>query len=368
MAGASIGGRGAPLDDAIAAAAALLSASRSAVVAGLATDIAGAEAAIALARQIGGAFDHKHATAALRDLDAMRDGGWIVATAQQARALADLVLLVGPGLTRSWRLFSEQMRLETPPALAPDRARRVIRLCPGRESTPPALRGAGVQNIGLPPEDLPIVLGMLRACVGGRPLAPGGRRTKLLSECAEALQAARYGVAVWSAAWLDPLAIEMLCGLIGDLNAKTRFAGLPLAAEDNAAGVMQAAGWLTGFPVRTGFGRQNPEHDPWRFDAVRMVESGEADAALWISAASAEAPAWRRQVPLVALVAEGTAFAAPPEVCINVGAPGVDHDAVLFDAHLQTLAARPATAPRPLPRVADIVGRIGAALRGAGAC
>ena len=78
--------------------------------------------------------------------------------------------------------------------------------------------------------------------------------------------------------------IEMLFGLIDDLNAHTRFTGLPLAPGDNAAGVMQACGWMTGFPMRTGFGRGYPEHDPWRFDATRLVESGEADCALWISA------------------------------------------------------------------------------------
>ena len=60
---------------------------------------------------------------------------------------------------------------------------------------------------------------------------------------------------MWSAANLDVLAIEMLCGLVQDLNAQTRFTGLPLAAGDNALGVLQACGWMTGFPMRTGFGR-----------------------------------------------------------------------------------------------------------------
>ena len=49
-------------------------------------------------------------------------------------------------------------------------------------------------------------------------------------------------------------------------------------------GVVQTSGWMTGFPVRTSFGRGFPEHDTWRFDATRLIESGEADAALWISA------------------------------------------------------------------------------------
>ena len=50
---------------------------------------------------------------------------------------------------------------------------------------------------------------------------------------------------------------------------------------------------MTGFPMRTAFGRGYPEHDPWRFDATRLVESGEADGALWISAYRATKPQWR---------------------------------------------------------------------------
>jgi formylmethanofuran dehydrogenase subunit B len=365
---ASTGGRDASLDEAIAAAAGILGASRCPVVAGLGTDIAGAEAAIALARQLGGAFDHMNGAAALHDLDVMREAGWIVTSPQQTRALADLVLLVGPVLTEAWPRLAERLRLDAPPVLTPDRKRRVIRLCPGRAGALPGLGEAGVETIGSATEDLPVMLGVLRAQVAGRRARPLRRQMKLLSDCAAALRAARYGVAVWSAAHLDALAIEMLCGLIDDLNAKTRFAGLPLPPEDNAAGVIQAAGWLTGFPIRTGFGRGKPEHDPWRFDAARMVESGEADAALWIAACSPEPPAWRRRVPLIALAAEGTHFGAPPDVAFTVGRPGVDHDAVMLDGYMGALAAKPASAPGSAPSVAEILRRIAEALRAAAAC
>ena len=79
-----------------------------------------------------------------------------------------------------------------------------------------------------------------------------------------------------------------------DLNAPTRFSGLPLAPADNAMGVLQTCGWMTGFPMRTGFGRGFPEHDPWLFDGQRLVDSGEADCVLWISAYRAAAPAMAR--------------------------------------------------------------------------
>jgi formylmethanofuran dehydrogenase subunit B len=196
------------------------------------------------------------------------------------------------------------------------RERRIFWLCPGKGPADPA-----VTTVGRKPEELPALLAALRAHIAGR---PAGRIARPVAALAPALQAARFGVAVWSAASLDALMIEMLFGLIDDLNARTRFTGLPLPAGDNAQGVLQACGWLTGFPMRAGFGRHDPEHDPWRFDATRLVDDGEADCALWISAYRTAAPAWKRTIPQIVL----SAAPADQHVAIQVGRPVLDHDAV----------------------------------------
>src|SRR5579871_6987198 len=73
--GAWMSGAPAPIDEAVAEAARLLGASRQPLLAGLATDIAGARAAILLAERVGGVIDHLHSAATLRDLDAMRETG-----------------------------------------------------------------------------------------------------------------------------------------------------------------------------------------------------------------------------------------------------------------------------------------------------
>ncbi|MGH7210247.1 MAG: hypothetical protein ACREF1_02140, partial [Acetobacteraceae bacterium] len=257
-------------------------------------------------------------------------------------------LLVGVGA--AWPGVDVAPRL--PPGAGS--ARRIIRLGPGRDAAI-----AGADTIAASPAELPGLLGALRALVAGRPVRLRAARLRALSGLAEALRSARYGVVSWSAATLDALAIEMLCGLIDDLNAQTRFAGLPIVPPGNAAGVAQTCGWLTGFPIRVGFGRGEAEHDPWRFDAARMIAAGEADAALWIDAIAGSAPAWN--VPIVVLAAPGTHFAAPPAVAITVGRPGVDHDAVLFDPALGSLVAREAAAGEA-PSAADALGRILAAL------
>lgn len=338
--GVFIRGHPAPLGDAIREAASILARSRNPIIAGLGTDIDGGQAAIRLARRLSAAFDHIHAGAALRDLGVMRRAGWIVTTPLQTRARADLVLLVGPGLDEVWQDYRARLGLDAAPTLVPNVRRHVIHLCPDGD-----------------PTDVTTRLGLLRALLAGRPLRDDARIEELRGH-AEALTAARFGVAIWSAARIDDLAIEMLCGLIDQLNKNTRFAGLPLDPGDNATGVMQAAAWQTGFPARTGWVRGVAEHDPWRFDAVRMVESGEADAAVWISALAPQSPPWRGAVKLVSLTVSGTPFATPPDVGITVGHAGVDHDSVLFDRSSGTLAFHPAASPSGTPRASALLESI----------
>lgn len=355
MAEAWIRGRPASLQAASAEAARLLGASRMPVIAGLGTDIAGARAAISLARKVRGAIDHMHAAALLRDLDVMRQSGMMITTPNEARLRADLLLLVGPGLTEAWPDLASRL-------LAPRHdggPRRIVWLCCGHASDDASI-------VGSSPAELPTTLAVLRALCARRPVA--AQDAQALNALAAELAQTRFGVAVWSADALDHLTLEMLCGLVKDLNASTRFTGLPLAPPDNAAGVQQASGWLTGFPLRTGFSRGVAEHDPWRFDAVRLVESGEADCAMWISAYRATAPAWQRAVPLIALAPASSGLARSADVAFAVGRPGTDHDGIEQSAATGALTALNASAPADAIPVAAVIDRIASALPGEPSC
>jgi formylmethanofuran dehydrogenase subunit B len=378
MSQSSINGRAAPLDAAIAEAAGLIRKSRLTVVAGLGADVAGAQAAIALCERIGGVVDHMSSTALLRDLDVLRESGMMLTTPGEARMRGDVVLLVGDGLAESGLLEAMpdlRKRALRPPA-AEGARRRIFRLGAG-EADLRALAGAAadgvpkIETISADEASLPGWLAALRARVNGRPVALSGARSREIDALAAALQSAKFGVAVWSAARLDVLTIEMLCGLVRDLNAKTRFTGLPLAPGDNAAGVLQVCGGMIGFPMRTGFGSGFPEHDPWVFDAERLVESGEADCALWISAYGAEAPRWRKPIPLIALTTAAAEFSRPPTVRIAVGRPGVDHDSVDYCPAMGTLVSKAASHPSQTPSVAEVIGKLVVALgddAGAASC
>jgi formylmethanofuran dehydrogenase subunit B len=351
MGHAWIDGRPVELAAACAEAARLLEQSRLAVIAGLGTDVGGARAAVRLAQRIGAVIDHMHSAALLRDLGVVRDAGMMTTTPSEARLRADVLLLIGelPDDVLA-QLVSAQPDTGEP---------RIVWLCPGHATR---RRPTKVQAVGRSADQLPAVLAAVRAAVAGRPLGPAPVGAKALRAVADQLKAARFGTAVWSAADLDALTIEMLCGLVKDLNAHTRFSGLPLPPGDNALGVLQVCGWMSALPPRTGFARGFAEHDPWRFDACRLVESGEADCVLWISSYRPSVPPWRRAVPTIALTAEGASFPRRPRVQVTVGRPGIHHDAIEYLPAAGTLTSAAAAATRPTVRVSDALNRIAASL------
>lgn len=351
-----IDGAAVPLQSAVEEAARLLESSRMAVFAGSGTDVAGARAAVALARRLGGAIDHMHSAALLTHLEVLRDAGMMFTTPNEARVRGDVILLVGSGLLHAWPDLGARLLAAPLAGESGATQRRVLRLCPdrsevrGQDSTP-------IEHAGEAAE-LPSALAWLRTRVAGHPVAPHPLSERL-EPLVPVLERARFGVAVWSAASLDPLCAEMLCGLVADLNRATRFTTLPLLPGDNAAGVNQACAWTTGFPVRTGFGRGDAEHDPWRFDTPRLVTAREADCAVWISAYVASFPDWAKEIPTIALACSGAEFVGAPQVRIAVGKPGIDHDAVQHDAATGTLTAVAAAQPGEALTVAEALSRIG---------
>jgi len=352
MTEAQIEGKPASLEAAVARSADILSKARLPVVAGLGTDIAGARGAIALAERLRGAYDHMYSARIFSDLDVLRQAGFMFTTPNEARLRADVFLFVGGDLTRIWPAMLDRLAPGEIPVFDLAKEKRKL-LWVATEPVPANIAGLPVELIES--ANLHTTLAALRARVAERPIAIDEASRQKLDAAAEVLRNARFGVAVWGGEALDRLSTEMLQGLVSDLNKTTRFSGLSLGVEANAAGVVQASGWMTGFPMRTGFGRAFPEHDTWRFDATRMVESGEADAALWISAYGPQAPDWKTEIPLVALVPAQTQFPWEPKVRIDIGCPGVDHDGAEFFRETGSIVARPATRPSNLPSAASII-------------
>ena len=116
-----------------------------------------------------------------------------------------------------------------------DVKRRIVWLAPHADAKIPGFDGdIEIVAAGLG-ATLAANLAALRARVKGRPVAQTQLPLSALDALAGVVKGARFGVAVWTAASLGALEIEMLHGLVRDLNETTRFSTLPLPAPDNGA-------------------------------------------------------------------------------------------------------------------------------------
>jgi formylmethanofuran dehydrogenase subunit B len=346
---AFINGKSAPLDEALDHACQILAQAKGPLVAGLGTDMAGGRAALRLASIIGAAVDHMASGALARDIAVRSGWHYMYTTPREAKVRGDTVLTAGAEAARY-----AAARLNGAVKLPEPRERHIISLVTGGYAP------AGSISLDADPARLPGVLAAVTAAVKGNPIASSYANIpeEHFRAAAAQLQAAKFGVAVWSADDLDELTIEALMSLVDALNANARFTALPLALGDNAYGMAELSVWTTGLPLRISFAPGRAVYDPWRYDSTRLVEAKECDAAVWISSFRPAAPPWKTQVPLIALTGPGANFVRPPEVHFNIGKPGVDHDGEYFDTDADAIIAVNATAPSARMSVAGILDNL----------
>lgn len=352
------------LEPAAARAAEILRAARQPLVAGLACDLAGVKAALALAERIGGIVDHAGSDAAFRNMLAMQDKGWITATYAEIKNRADLVLLAGTDAVSAAPRFFERF-IDNPKSLIePKRERRIVYLGAKRDA---GSLPAGTEIVECEPGRLGEVFRALRALYRGWELQADGIAgvpLTVLDELVARIKFAKYGAVVWSAAEMESvhgeLVVQAICDLVMDANVATRMVGVPLGGAGNALGAAQVCTWQAGFPLRVSFAGGRPSYDPYLYSWRRMIESGEADAVVWISAFDPGDLPFETDAPVVAITAAGSEFTREPAVYIPVGTPGVDHAGHVIRG--DAVASLPLAAVREsaLPRAADVLKAIAA--------
>jgi formylmethanofuran dehydrogenase subunit B len=345
-----IGSRETLLERAVGHAAALLHSSRCPVFS-FDTDIDGTRAAIALAERVGAAYDHTDGVGLARETALLTDKGGMFVSPGEVRRRADLVAIVGE-LPEIHRGFVAELA-DTVPDLTASNARDFFLIGDGRTRAPSS-GGLKAVRLSCGKAGLGGTLAALRAQCAGRQVSA---TVSNFARFKSALASARFPVFLFSGQSADGLALEMLQGLIADLNRKSRASALHLTASESGWGSTLASTWMTGFPVRTSFARGFPEFDPWRFDAERQIADGEADFHLWISANGNRAPEDGNGTKLVAL-AKTARPVAGAEVTFAIGKAGIDHDAVTYSSRTGTLAFVAADQASQLPSAAAIIRSI----------
>lgn len=359
-----IDGRAATLDAAASRIADILRQARLPLIGGMATDVAGARAALELAERTGAVVDHMNGDATLRNLRVLQDSGWMATTLSEVRNRADLLVIAGTDIAPRFPRFFERC-LGGDATLFSDAPlkREVVMLgSADARSIAIATESANVRVIPCSALQLAEVFGALRCLLAGRPLqtrSAGGIPLEDLERLLLRMRQSRYGVVAWSTADLDfphaELAVQSICELVKELNATTRFSVLPLGGSDGDVTANQVCLWQTGFPLRTGFGNGVPDYDPYRHSTRRLLERGEADALVWISAFDGCRTPPECPIPLVVLGPSGMQLSQTPAVYVPVGTPGVDHGGHFFRTdNVVALRLRPLV-NRGLPTVAQVL-------------
>ncbi len=326
-------------------AAALLGQSRAPVVVVNRVDLAGAAAAVTLARQAGVILDH----AAPTGIGPTQEQGTLGTVPGEAYLRADVVIVAGP-ITDTLAHDAAFRRLATPSS-----KRTVIRL--GNTETTGGLF-ASAESFSLGGQDLREQLGVLNALCQGRPVnLDDGSAAEAGRFVEERLNQAKYGVFVFAPDAIDAHAQFAMMSLANALSGETRWSVLPLGRPAGQAELIRMCQALTGLPPPLSLASVRPVHDQLLYRAPDVIKRGEADAIVWISACEQVLPDWINGVPLAAITARPDAILAA-SAQISIGKPGIDHAALSEDALTGFVTAHAQTSPVSKASAAQVIEAI----------
>ena len=367
----SVKGKDVALSKAVEEAARLIGKAKLPLFGGLATDVEGMRAVMALAERASGVVDHALSEAQYRNLKILQTTGWTTTTLAETRNRADLIIIAGSDIHRLHPRFFE--RIVAPPAsmfdvTAPKRT--VVFIGKGLDRS--GAKGAHIGDVvtlACNDEAAGHIVALLRARLRGFRVTPpkrGGVTLADIDALAERCRKAKYGVVVWAPPALDfphaELAVEQFTGLVKDLNQTTRFAGLALGGAEGAVTAAAVCTWISGYPLRVSYASGAPDYDPYRWAIGRMLEDGEGDVLLWIASISPSLVPPPTKVPTIVLGTPGLALTAPASVFIPVGTPGVDHAGRLIRVDNVVSLPLKDLGRAELPSTAEILSAIEAAL------
>jgi formylmethanofuran dehydrogenase subunit B len=359
------------LSEAIQVAAALIRQAQIPLYGGLATDVDGMRAVMSIAERSGGVVDHALSEAQHCNLKVLQTTGWITSTLTETRNRADLIIVVGSDVHKLHPRFFERI-VSAPESMFDTTSPKRTVVFIGKGLDISAAVGPRIgEVITLPCEidQVGEVLAVLGARLRGfrvQPLDLDGVSLADIDSLAERCRKANYGVMVWAPEGPDfaqaELTIHQITELVKLLNQTTRFAGLPLGGNEGAMTAGAVCAWQSGYPPRVSYASGHPDYDPFRYSIRRMLAEGEGDLLVWIASFAPDLTPPATDIPTVVLGTPGMPLPQPPAVFVPVGTPGVDHAGRLV--RCDSVVSLPLRDLRrsPLPRVADVLAAVEAAL------
>jgi formylmethanofuran dehydrogenase subunit B len=322
---ALVDGQPTTFDAALDAAAHRLASWRQPLMAGLATDVAGARAVFRLAARTGAICDHADGAGLMHGQRALQDRGQFIATLAELRSRAELLVCVGTPAAARFPRFFDRIGIGQPGS--PCRRLVFVGSAPP-EGLPAALQVDAVPGSG----DLFADLQQLSALVAQQWLRD---TDPSLRQLADQLRASRYSVLVWEAAALPSqgaLIVEALNRIVGSLNRSTRAATFGLGGSDGGHSMNQTLTWLTGLPLRTRVAREGLQHEPHRFGSARLLAQGAVDGLVWISSFDPARLPPASGLPCIAIGPPAMARSLHSEACvfIPVATPGLNAAGQMF--------------------------------------
>jgi formylmethanofuran dehydrogenase subunit B len=368
---ARVAGKTASLDDAIAAAARMITGANLPLFGGLATDVGGMRAVMAIADQAGGVVDHALSEGQYRNFKVLQTGGWVTTTLTEARNRADLFIILGSNVHKLHPRFFERVVCNERSMFSDSPPKRTVVFI-GNDLDQSGATGSRIGEVLTLPvkrDRIGEILAAMRALhkgiqITGETIA--GLPRKAVEDLVERCKKAEYGVMVWAPPCLDfpnaDLTIQAAAEYIKEINQTSRFVGLSLGGNEGATSAGAVCAWQSGFPLRVSFAGGKPDYDVERYALSRLLGDKESDLLVWIASYTEEFAPPDTDVPTIALATPGMTFAKEPAVVIPVGTPGADHDGLLVRCDNVVSLPLRNLGRTSLPSVASILAKIQAAL------
>jgi formylmethanofuran dehydrogenase subunit B len=289
---ASIDGKAATLDQAVAKAANILSQSRAPLIWGLSrSSTAGQRAAVLLADRIGATIDTTASVCHGPSIMAIQQVGESTCSLGEVRNRADLVIFWGADPATSHPRHFERYSVDAKGLFVPrGRADRHVIVIDSEETETSRLADTFIKIRRGSDFD---VIWAIRQLLRGIDLpesADVGVPREQLRQLTQQLSGCRYGAVFFglglAQSGLGHANVEALLRLVKDLNGITRFTARRLRIPGDVAGADAVLCWLTGFAFAVNMARGYPRYNPGEYSANELLERNEVDACIFVGSES----------------------------------------------------------------------------------